>query len=71
MRQGFQVLDVSGQQVRKVCVQFMYKGVMISASKIFSGYIHGYIDDEVVYEENTIEEVIIKIDSDKSIKESE
>lgn len=59
MKQDFDILDINGESVPKVCVQFMYKGLLISASKIFHNPIVAFDkDDNIVAQGHTVEDVI-------------
>ncbi len=64
MKQQFAVLDISGGNVEQVCVQFMYKGLLISASKIlFVPVIAMDNDANIIASGHTIECVIDEINS--------
>ena len=65
MKQDFQILDLLEQEP-KACVKFKYKGFTISASKILFGMIVVFdVFDNIVFQGDTIEQVIDKINSDK------
>lgn len=62
MKQQFSVLNISGESVDGVCVQFMYKGVLISASKILFGPVMAFDKNDIIVASGiTIESVIDEI----------
>ena len=62
MDNQFTVLNVSGESVEKVCTQFMYKGLLISASNILYGPVLAFDKDDSIFASGfTIESVIDEI----------
>ena len=63
MLQNFQIVNINNEPQKMLCVQFMYKGFLISASKILTSKVIASDENDLdVREGDTIEEVIIAID---------
>lgn len=71
MKQDFQVVDINNRPQSMVCVQFMYKGYLISASKILTTSIFAFYEDDessdVAFQGETIESIIDQINQKQSL----
>jgi len=67
MLQDFQIVDINNTPQTMVCTQFMYKGYLISASKILTTSIFAFTDSDessdVAFQGESIEDVIDQINA--------
>jgi len=65
MLQDFQIVNINNKPQSMVCIQFMYKGYLISASKILTTSVFAFFEDDessdVAYQGESIEDIIDQI----------